>query len=616
MTGCAFIHLQKEVEIIHESTILVGNVSTSIVPWQMPVVVAAYAKNKDIRKVAHYTILHEPGSYELMVPKGNCFIFAFGDTNGNLVYEAGEPAGQYIGPQPIFAPGGGVVSDLDFIISETSSANVDFPVGSAVSPKRPKKLHSTLPGALADLDDELFSDAYGIKGYWEPMDFFKEVGGNIYFLGEYDPKKIPILFVHGAAGSPQNWKYFFDNIDLSRYQPWFYYYPSGSSLQSMSHLLLWKLLNLRIKYNFDELYITAHSMGGLVVRSFLLDHGHYFPQVKLFISISTPWGGEKLAESGVKYSPAVIPAWKDMQPEGEFIKSLFHKTISPEIDYYLFFGHKGNRNPIRPNNDGAVTLTSQLDLRPQSEAKMIYGFNENHMSILSSREVLAQYNAILAARNEPNGDAPQFKGGKMQVHYSFDYPAENPRPRPSLLLSPVDKNRAEIILYHVGDTGQDFGPFPAGDYKVSMIASAFRAEPHTIPVTIAAGKIPTLKFSLIPQGNFLGYITMPLDKSDNPAGIFRAPAENVRIQSITLTGAGVNRTLIPLQGEVFNYSDHYLSGKDYAFKAWFCFFDLPEGPYELTIKAEGYEHSTTEHRVVPGQLNSSQVIELNPLKSP
>jgi pimeloyl-ACP methyl ester carboxylesterase len=143
------------------------------------------------------------------------------------------------------------------------------------------------------LDDELFSEEHGSKGYWEGVSFFKEFGGNIYFLEEYDPQKIPILFIHGATGTPKGWKYFVDNIDRTRFQPWFFYYPSGARIQGMSYLLLWKLENLKFKYNFEQLYITAHSMGGLVARSFIIDYGTHFPYVKLFVSLATPWGGSR-----------------------------------------------------------------------------------------------------------------------------------------------------------------------------------------------------------------------------------------------------------------------------------------------------------------------------------
>jgi hypothetical protein len=65
----------------------------------------------------------------------------------------------------------------------------------------------------------------------------------------------------------------------------------------------------------------------------------------------------------VKYSPAVLPAWKDMQPGSKFIKSLYLKKMPPTVDHYLLFGHKDNRNLLRPNNDKVVTLASQLDHR-------------------------------------------------------------------------------------------------------------------------------------------------------------------------------------------------------------------------------------------------------------
>jgi pimeloyl-ACP methyl ester carboxylesterase len=42
----------------------------------------------------------------------------------------------------------------------------------------------------------------------------------------------------------------------------------------------------------DRLNVTAHCMGGLVVRTLLLNHGDQLPQVKLFVSLSTPWVGE------------------------------------------------------------------------------------------------------------------------------------------------------------------------------------------------------------------------------------------------------------------------------------------------------------------------------------
>jgi pimeloyl-ACP methyl ester carboxylesterase len=442
------------------------------------------------------------------------------------------------------------------------------------------------------------------------LEFFKEVGGNIYFLEVYDPKKTPILFVHGAAGSPQNWKLFFETIDGDKFQPWFFYYPSGASIDSMSHLLFWKLLNLQRQYKFKKLYITAHSMGGLVVRSFMVTFGKVFPSITNFISVSTPWGGKELAESGVKYSPAVIPAWRDVQPKGKFIKSIFSKKMPPTIEHFLFFGHKGNRNLLRPNNDKAVILASQLDQRAQREARMIYGFNEDHVSILSSEHVLSQYNAILAAEYEKTGYAVKTPGNRLRVDFSFDFPEELPRPRTALLLRPVDKKRSETWLYlSHEDTGQEHGPFPSGNYEVSLVAPAFAPEPASIPITIEKGTVPTVEFSLKPRGCLNGYV-VNTEKTTIQAGVYRELDTEVRIQSISLQGGGITRTLIPLKQEDISYSDHYLSETDYAAKGFFYFYGLSAGEYELTINAKGYEQYSEVRNVRPEQYENEMTIEL------
>ncbi len=609
LAGCTFMQLREETKFAKKSAVLVGTVSSTNSYRDMPVIVAAYSKKDSKRTIVHYTTLHEPGPYELMVSTGTYNIVAFGDRNKNLIYDKGEPAGQILSAEQVSAPAGGVAGNLDIVISEQNSTKIDFPVGSTIPPKEHKQFHSTGPGAIANIDDYLFSDEYGKKGFWTAIEFFREISGNVYFLEEYDPAKIPILFVHGAAGSPQNWRTFFKRIDRSKYQPWFFYYPSGASIDSMSYLLFWKLQNLQTKYKFKELYITAHSMGGLVVRSFLVNYGLFFPSISSFISISTPWGGEELAEMGVKYSPAVIPAWRDMQPGSDFINSIFSKKMPPTVEHYLFFGHKGNRNILRPNNDRVVTLASQLDQRSQRDAKMIYGFNEDHVSILSSKQVISQYNAILADIHQET----KILGNRLHVDFSFDFPKELPRPMPALLLRPVDNKGAETWL-QLGpdDTGREHGPFPSGNYEVSMIAPAFVPEPVSIPISIEEGTVPRVKFTMKPVGYLRGYVVK--HERNIQAGKDRQPDTEVQIQTITLRGNGIHRTLIPLQEDAISYSEHYpehyLSQTDFSSEGTFFFFGLPAGKYELTINAKGYEPYSRMCDVKIGQYQNTITVEL------
>ncbi|MFZ3046799.1 MAG: alpha/beta hydrolase [Desulfatirhabdiaceae bacterium] len=613
MVGCTLVKLNKDVKESLASTILVGHVSTPS-PGKGPIVVAAYSIDQGEKEIAHYTVLHDSGEYELMVAQGNYYVFAFWDKNSNLIYDADEPAGQYGDPKFVSVPSGGVVLQIDFIIPE-NGRKIDLPYGFQISSVTPKKLQSHLAGAITDLDDERFADGNGKKGFWEPTEFYKEFGGNIYFLEEYDPKKIPILFVHGACGTPAGWKYFVNNIDRTRFQPWFFYYPTGARIQSMSYLLYWKLFNLQIKYKFDTIYITAHSMGGLVARSFIVDYGRYFPYVKLFISLATPWGGDRMAEYGVKQSPSVIPSWIDMQPEGEFIQSLYRTKIPDTTSFYMFSGHRGSRNPFQSNNDGTISLSSILDLRPQAEAKMNYAFNEDHASIALSKEVLAQYNTIINAFDEKSATVNRRSGGYLKVHFSYDKPFTGVKPWPSLILRPTGKINAEtVITLNADDNGRIAGPFPPGEYSASMIAAAAKTGEKNVPVVIESGKTNDLNFVFTPDGTISGYVTTALKAEDRPAGMpadrYLPADKKLTIQTITLSGAGIQRVLHPLNGENIDYIDYIISRADFCYNGSLFFFGLPAGVYELVIHARGYQPLAQKYSVIPGRQEEQRVSEL------
>jgi len=50
------------------------------------------------------------------------------------------------------------------------------------------------------------------------------------------------------------------------------------------------------------------------------------------------------------------------------------------------------------NNDGAVTLESQLDYRVQRPAKALFGFDDDHVKVLYSEDMVAVFNTILGER--------------------------------------------------------------------------------------------------------------------------------------------------------------------------------------------------------------------------
>ncbi|MEN6622883.1 MAG: alpha/beta hydrolase, partial [Smithella sp.] len=469
LSGCALFNLNRDNTFSKDSCLITGNVFFwGIEPVKKQIRVIAYAEVDGKFKVAHYAVLHAPGSFELLVPQGKYRLLAFEDANQNLILDQNEAAsipmdGTMSKEVQINAPGGGLVSDITFMLSTMQAISHKVPADVL---EKIKKVKSTVPddvlarnitgnfnwqsnqaGAIMDINAPAYSAEEGANGFWLPYEFFKKHGANVYFLEPYDAKRTPVLLVHGAAGSPQDWRYFIDKIDRTRYQIWIYYYPSGARLKTMAELLSNKVSELHKQYHFEKLYITAHSMGGLVARHALASNADHRFYSKLFISISSPFGGEKMAETGVEKSPAVIPSWKDMTPDSEFIKKMFATKIPSTTKNYLFFGHKGNRNPLRGNNDSTVTLESMLDPRAQKEALKVFAFNEDHVSILNSPDVFDQYNQILNNTDrEEDAIAGSQKKGFFRLQYIVKQQSNVPPLFMWLFFHPSEKGKPAFFI--------------------------------------------------------------------------------------------------------------------------------------------------------------------------
>jgi pimeloyl-ACP methyl ester carboxylesterase len=601
-SGCALVKLREDVQFSKDSCLLFGEI-ISHSPLKKPIIVVAYAREGDKVIIGDYAVLNEPGPYELLVRQGHYRIFAFEDANDNLTYDQGEWAGHYGKPENISPQPGGVEWGLDIEISANRNRHTPPLAGTLLVYSGGKKKYSTSADSIADLDDPVFSAEQGEKGFWAPLDSFKLTGCNIYFLEPYDKKKIPVLLVHGAAGSPQDWRYFIKTIDRSRYQPWIFYYPSGARLKTMSLFLRKKLYDLERKYNFDQLFIVAHSMGGLVSRSALIEKDPHNRTVKLFISISTPWGGEQRAKTGVENSPAVIPSWKDMEPDSDFIRSIFTAKIPDTIRYYLFFGHKGGGSPFRQNNDNTVTLESMLDSRAQADALKVMGFNEDHISILNSTEVIAQYKAIVETTEANLKKTIASTSGYIDIQHNFLPTGVKTPLQMSLVLVPIKGDDRETqFKVNPFIARQETGAVTPGDYEASLCALGFKTDPANHPLSVNAGKITEISYTLSPQGMVAGVIAATTGADDSYWGYLRALPDKVKIRAINLVGAGIKRTLNPSDSmsdkEVLKT---FLSSKDFLFRNGFAFFDLPAGDYTLSIEADGYEPYTTRVKVQPGE---------------
>jgi pimeloyl-ACP methyl ester carboxylesterase len=208
----------------------------------------------------------------------------------------------------------------------------------------------------------------------------------------------PVLFVHGMAGGPRQFESLIAGLDRERYQSWVFYYPSGSRLIDVSDWLTTKTIELRQRLRFKRLILVAHSMGGLVSREFIVDYSERTGRdaVTLFVSISTPWGGDRMAGLGTQLSPerrTGWASWRDLAPGSPFLRGLFRKQedgheeprrLPPGVIYHLIFGFP----------DSVVPLESALTLAEYEEAS-VRRFPLGHVEILQSPEVGAYLNELL-----------------------------------------------------------------------------------------------------------------------------------------------------------------------------------------------------------------------------
>ena len=403
LNGCMLFRLHEDLEQ-QERFSYVSGIVKSDSPHGKPIQVLAIggdAQNFSNKTVMRRMIMLKPGPFKLFLPPGRYVVGAFEDANEDCFFQSDEYVGWHGAPDTIESGKSKKYNDLNIVLRSPMQARKELPKLYEVPRRTTASSDRIRLGEVVSITDSRFSTKNGEMGLWEPFKFMQEVGGGIYFLEPYAANKIPILFVHGAAGNPYSWKQAIAALDRKRFQPWLLYYPSGLRLDPLRRQVANVVAVLKSRYKFKQLYVVAHSMGGILSRGFinLLIEEKKAEYIHLFITLSTPWGGHEMASKGVDASPVAVPSWYDMVPQSPYLQMLFNKPFPTHLEYYLFFSHRGGGDMMTGGNtDGTVSLQSQLVLPAQQSATQIRGFHEDHTSILSSPVVIDQLNERLENR--------------------------------------------------------------------------------------------------------------------------------------------------------------------------------------------------------------------------
>lgn len=167
---------------------------------------------------------------------------------------------------------------------------------------------------MTDLDDVL------IQNVFLPERYMDEIG--LYFLEPYDPRKIPVVMVHGVNSSPDAFKFILNDLTpqpwfRKNYQIWLFNYPTG---------VPWIYTAARFRQSVreavgyarshggrgrvDEMVVLAHSMGGLITRASVTDPGDAFYRAhfrKPLDQINLSPERRRLIEDATLYKPLTEP---------------------------------------------------------------------------------------------------------------------------------------------------------------------------------------------------------------------------------------------------------------------------------------------------------------------
>jgi len=382
-----------------DSLVLVGRI-IKLQKRQEPLLLVAvsnkYRKNEKVALVQIHQDTAE--DYMAFLPKGDYELFVFADLDKNEDFEWNELIGHStVTVSAEHAKNGAIVEGAPITVDFEHPGKVDFRLSESVR---------ATSYVYKSLDNEFFDPKYGTMGLYNPADLMARTQGLFFGLEEFNEAKTTVLFVHGISGTPRDWKYMVNGLDRSRFQPFFFYYPSGLPLDKLGSMLAQVIESIdnSAKNGGHRIVLAAHSMGGLVSLSAINKlSAEGFPlSLKGYCSFSTPYAGDEAAKKWIDDAPVVVPVWLDIAAPSRFLDSVVSRPFPKQLPFYLFFSYNDDSKfRLGESSDGSVTLRSQLLPSLQTAATKVVGFNENHVGILNSESVRDSFLSMLDTLSLP-----------------------------------------------------------------------------------------------------------------------------------------------------------------------------------------------------------------------
>ena len=277
-----------------------------------------------------------------------------------------------------------------------------------------------------------------------------------------------IILVHGLNGDPKNtWgkfpKLILEDPDLDvemvpRYGYGFYYWPFVGASESIHNIAdgLATEIDARCSPD-DELILVGHSLGGLIIRKYLLNQ--YFkgklPNVKKVCFYAVPQNGSGLANI------ASLVGWRNQQlkslcKDNKYLEEMNDQWVNTKI------GQNFKILSVIGGKDNIVTSESSKSIFRESEVKTIVG--RGHIDIVkpsgyddTSYLVLKQFilakNSVVKYLNEASRALNDWKS--VDRNHAYQYVSDYKRKvQLASLVEALEKEQSVVRLIGASGLGK------------------------------------------------------------------------------------------------------------------------------------------------------------------
>ncbi|MCF7918130.1 T9SS type A sorting domain-containing protein, partial [Candidatus Gracilibacteria bacterium] len=309
----------------------------------------------------------------------------------------------------------------------------------------------------------------------------------------------PILLVHGVSGSYPYWYDTPKQLETSnQYDIWQFYYPYDGEIETsgiMERRAIDDILDQNItnqQYSVFRVSVVAHSMGGLVTRSYIQSLNGGESRINKFMMLGTPNNGSYSAyriyythmpdEFGFLFGSNKddqAPAYLQMTSGSSFLTSLNKEQLSQSLSTLVVAGTQDfslgiPHNEILNQDDGLVSVSSASLLNypiPLSITPLTHTFTNRNLTNSSSNIVMNFLSDSYSF--ETFAQLPEITGAwKNSIDPPLKVPTENFDTEKGMLVFSIDGSHQEKLFLQEngdGDIKLSHHHFTQGIYQLQKV---------------------------------------------------------------------------------------------------------------------------------------------------